>query len=140
MKPILFRGKRVDNGDWIYGGYYEWSDTPYIIQRDIWDKADLAHMVEVDPQTVGQFVYTSHNKKDVYVGDIVHDDPEFECCNSGLAVVEWHKNPKGRPGTIVARYIINPEGYGDYNFDDLHVLFEPIGNIHDNPDLLTTTE
>lgn len=56
MRELLFRGKRVDNGELVYGGYYEWRDKTYIVQKDIWDKVELsAALYEVIPETVGQY-------------------------------------------------------------------------------------
>ena len=52
-KRYLFKGKPINGTETVSGGYYEWDDKSYIIQKDIWDKEPLlAHMIEVEPDTV----------------------------------------------------------------------------------------
>ena len=71
MREIKFRGKRIDNGEWVYGNYIK--VTPYedngghrICSQDSWD------MFEVDPETVGQFTdLKDKNGKEIYEGDIL---------------------------------------------------------------------
>ena len=66
MKP--YRGKRIDNGEWVYGWYMEhpFKDDPskpvsVIVQDE--------RPYEVDPETVGQFVCKDKNDKDVFADD-----------------------------------------------------------------------
>lgn len=57
MREILFRGKRVDNGEWVYGNYIEKIDPckedPVFWASLIHDKA--LSCTQVIPETVGQF-------------------------------------------------------------------------------------
>lgn len=53
MREILFRAKRLDNGEWIYGDLL----TPTDIM-DIWEISENTGMgdrYEIDPETVGQY-------------------------------------------------------------------------------------
>ncbi len=81
MDKDKYRGKRVDNGEWL-------RDSENIIRRKDWDgkkwtkrvflldgyscneMPKIENFVEVHPDTVGQYTsYTPRKGKDVYVGD-----------------------------------------------------------------------
>lgn len=34
MREILFRGKCIDNGEWVEGYYYKMSETTYCFKED----------------------------------------------------------------------------------------------------------
>lgn len=58
MREILFRGKRTDNGEWVYGFYVRLGDNLHYI---LTGKLDITKIIpqfvhyEVIPETVGQF-------------------------------------------------------------------------------------
>lgn len=142
-REILFRGKRVDNGEWIYGDLL----TPTDIM-DVWEISENTGMgdrYEIDPETVGQFTgLTDKNGTKIFEGDIVctrYSDGKI-CCSGdvqfcyGVYGAEWieQKKNKGMVG-----------GWGQlHNLrrfdDDIINNIEVIGNIYDNPELLEKKE
>ena len=58
MRPIEFRGKRIDNGEWVYGSLVIGYDTTYIVYNAFTDDYRYAFnnvFIQVNPSTVGQF-------------------------------------------------------------------------------------
>lgn len=81
-REILFRGKRVDNGEWIYGDLIQLHDgRKYIIDNKfgacIDDKGNFINtksqfVNEVIQETVSQYTgLTDKNGKKIFEGDIV---------------------------------------------------------------------
>lgn len=119
-RTIKFRGKRIDNGQWVYGFL---ADDDYI--NDI-NSVDLSS-IEVDPETVGQFTgLLDKNGREVYEGDIVKHIPRNE-----TYVCEW---------TAIHAcftFVENIEYGESYYFQKIdEKKIEIIGNIYDNPELL----
>ena len=131
MREILFRGKRIEDGQWVEGHYHfaNWYLPPSM------EIVDITHHIlqigrgdsdKVDPETVGQFtVLTDKNGKKIFEGDIVR------YMNKETMVVVWNNDS--------ASFAI---AYSAINFNYLatisiaHIYLEVIGNIHDNPELL----
>nr|DAL94494.1 MAG TPA: YopX protein [Caudoviricetes sp.] len=124
-REILFRGKRVDNGEWVEGFYACVLDSHYIITGrfdSLTNGIINSEAYEVTPETVGQFTgLTDRNGVKIFEGDIVRYGQRGK--------VEYNSGS--------AQFTLNftnstYEGFDKIPFCDCEVL----GNIYDNPELL----
>ena len=131
MREILFRGKRLSNGEWVEGFIIKTFGTYYIIDKD--DDKNIAY--KIIPETVGQYTgLTDKNDKKIFEGDIV--DTSNEWWNSAgpaghdspVILVEWDNDLCGF------------EPFANYDCDcGVYINAkncEVLGNIYDNPELL----
>lgn len=154
VREIIFRGKRVDNGEWIYGGYAKCNNREYILPDiDLVGREWVFKNIEVVPETVGQFTgLTDKNGKKIFEGDIVmYSDEECyypEEYTKFIGDIVFEKGAFGigsREKLPIDLYywcdndnfVSLWELYWNLNCtqDELPML-EVIGNIHDNPELL----
>ena len=169
MREILFRGKRIDNGAWVYGDLI-WAD--YIPARawisspddgnrlrriDTGSKTAEWRGIEVDPKTVGQYTgLTDKNGQKIFEGDIVAfaDSLDHKMYLESLDAPNGHYDEPHNEGRSVAKIIYGiADDYPAFDLDEhdfeingLSALanygywYEVIGNIHDNPELLEVGE
>ncbi|AYB47968.1 hypothetical protein D5F53_29315 [Paenibacillus lautus] len=131
MREIKFRGKRIDNGEWVYGSYTHCRDVdgnPSIIPF----RAN--YHVPVDRETVGQYTGLSdRNGKEIYEGDIREGD-------HAIYLIEWNAEKAQyqakaiQTKTVLIKHCSFP--LWQYVEDDGKCRFVVIGNRWDNPDLL----
>ena len=135
MREILFKGKRIDNGEWVEGFYYKMSETTYCFAEDYernpvpehhyilqermtdWGLPNQIIQIEVDPESICQFTGLcdkSGNK--IWENDIL----KYEWGEERIDVVEYQ--PPIFTYSKSMRWSLNRD--------------EVIGNIFDNPELL----
>ena len=126
-REIKFKGKRVDNGEWVFGYVVKTKDATFICYDNQYnDDLFLSPeniFIEVIPETVGQFTGLCDKEgKPIYEGDIVKfddDEPNEHLVEYKSKYGEFYLRQKyARAGLQHAKYAI------------------VIGNIHDNPSLI----
>ena len=122
MRITKHRGKREDNGDWVYGAFYPIKDEDvfFIINNcksiDFDDKDTTFNGYKVHKKSVGEFTgLHDKNGKEIYEGDIL---------------IRHKKN-----GFYDKKYIVTFERFGFTNLEQLTEK-EVIGNVFEKPDLV----
>lgn len=132
MREILFRGKRIDNGEWVKGFYVCVLDTHYIMTGkfdSLTNGIINSEAYKVDPDTIGQFTgLTDENGVKIFEGDIVRYGDTIH------RVVFEQRNGTAYFGLVYAACETLPFGH----YQDIKQI-EVIGNIYDNPELQSGT-
>lgn len=129
MREIEFRGKRIDNGEWVYGSLTQIGDCADILVYYPEEKEGIYHCI--NNNTIGQFTgLTDKNGKKIFEGDIL------KCLD--LDGDDYLSHIRYEDGAFVI-------DVRDFDFDCTAIGWafsghlddvEIIGNIHDNPELL----
>lgn len=131
MREILFRGKRLDNGEWVKGFITAACDCAgrlYFIEQPAQDLDDRNHSYEVDFTTVGQYTgMLDKNGIKIFEGDIlkfVNDDSKTSYYDVAYSETD-------------CRWIIRENGSVPDDLDDfVNKYMSVVGNVYDNPELL----
>ena len=131
MREILFRGKRVDNGEWVYGLLCRVGDT----YANIVEKSTEV-MCTVLTNTIGQSTgLTDKNGKKIFEGDIIHLEYS-QVFFGGEYFGEYTAEVSYKEGCFITDGINNGDEIetplSGFNNDEVEI----IGNIHDNPELV----
>ena len=144
MREIKFRGKGVDDGDWHYGSYLytdnnvnnPYITTPPVGKHQIFEYCAGDFLmggwegIEVIPETIGQFTSLyDKNGKEIYEGDIL----------------AFHESYSDFSDVLEVRFVRGVFAFlWNGNLDNECPINAPtrewanvIGNIHDNPELIT---
>ena len=141
MREILFRGKRIDNDEWVYGSFCMDALEQFngLCGVDgfirLYDKTKCKMQThEVDRETVGQYTgLTDKNGKRIFEGDIVqYHERQFD--GKDVPVRDAVIYEEG--GFSVRAYFLNNWLWNSINGNTQLRDVEIIGNIHDKPELL----
>lgn len=141
MRDILFRGKRKDNGEWVFGAYFDMRHNDarthqhhFIISNgtDISLGTPIEQIqTEIIPETLGQYTgLQDKNGNKIFEGDVIYSK------GHNYLVVFWH-------GMFYASVEeCNNDIYGGYPLHALTAtadddcLCEIVGNRFDYPNLI----
>jgi uncharacterized phage protein (TIGR01671 family) len=134
MREIIFRGKRKDNREWVYGFYRSYI---YRKKKHVWLET-IDRTWEIKPETVGQFTGQKDSAgKKIFEGDIVEDT----FGNIGVITYSDHFLDwrvvffKGRQD------LLNEQGARIFEWVYPKMMLKVIGTVHDgveygDPELL----
>lgn len=132
MREILFRGKRIDNGEWVEGDVFVRDEYAEIYKHvsvifagvelnGIWQRVNL--------ETVCQYTgLTDKNGVKIFEGDIVHVHDITLQCTKPYHEFDGYIDYADGSFRIVSDLLTH------YRWIDYEI--EVIGNIHDNPELI----
>lgn len=131
MREILFKAKRIDNGEWVEGCYVT-SDGKSFICMDIVEHYCVIALrwFEIDPETLCQFTgLCDKNGKKIWENDILMahldesypEDVTYETVEWGVAGWVGHETDS-----------TDREYFDEFDLEN----FEVVGNIFDNKELL----
>ena len=124
MREILFRGKRVDNGEWIEGSFLPGNErqTLHPCIFVYLPETQSFECFDIDIDTLGEYTgLMDRNATRIFEGDVIKDDKH-------LYLIEWYASDFDA-GFWPFICSANCRAVRSCNC-------EIIGNIHDNPELL----
>lgn len=145
MREILFKGKRIDNGEWVEGFYMD-RKVPEIIEDGTWV------IWEVQKDTICQYTgLTDKNGCKIWENDVLLQKTteqhwcQFECMGvvkygehdwniseCGFTSIGFYIEPIVRNGNTIKIAC----GPSQVDINDEYYPIKVIGNIFDNPELL----
>ena len=137
MREILFKAKRIDNGEWVEGGYSycKKDDTHFITQMSKDHISYIGRHQQVDADTICQYTgLTDKNGSKIWENDVVvYDNSPYNvyCKPHTGQIIHIH-------GCLCYRFLLyGSVTYKSFLSDDFFEMkSEVIGNIFDNPELV----
>lgn len=154
MREIKFRGKRVYNGEWVYGNFVMYDEQASMFV--LFDGDEYPTVEPVDPATVGQSTgLKDKNGQEIYEGDLIEFKSGISTCFGNkptvkesvhVDAVEWMGiECAGRGRGCWGTRIVKADKFNDHKLGNpvsnaihtpIHLYGEIIGNIHDSHELL----
>lgn len=136
-RTIRFRGKRITDGEWIYGDFFRNRGLAFIAEDGVVENP-LASWKDynVTPDTVGQFTgLCDASGKEIYEGDII--ESSFGGGIPARHFVGYDEKEAAFTANLIGAYP-NSGGIRQSWIDQYEK--KVIGNIYDNPELLKENE
>lgn len=151
MREILFRGKRNDTGEWIFGSivhqtdyYGDKCDRWFILEGNYTNDYDIDYPIEVLKETVGQFTgLLDKNGTKIFEGDVL--DMSIIGPDHSLNAVSIEHGAVGFFPLYPEEEAEEDRRWRSFWKDDEQEFwsdeyFTVIGNIYDNPELLEVSD
>lgn len=145
MREHLYRGKRIDNGEWVYGDLIkdylsgQYFIHPYGDSANESDKVGqegclMLFTFEVDPETICDYTNLKDKKfSKIFDGDLLKDEYGTTWLMT-YAKGWWSYQIVSQNTKVKNHCTVCP--YTHIEYGDYLATMEIIGNIYDNPELL----
>ena len=141
MREILFRGKQIDYGEWVYGVpvigitsgvFMVWIESETKRGRGELSLRDVVKQAEVIPETVGQYTgLKDTNGQRIFEGDMMHWDSHWG----------WYVGYENGAFRRIPLNDIQRWNWKHYPLEQEGLkTWEIIGNLNDNPELMGETK
>lgn len=121
MREILFRAKRVDNGEWVDGYPVKYPSGKVVIFKECGEPPDILLRCEINPETLCQYTgLKDKNGNRIWENDIVKHD-----VSGTIGTVKWYQ--EDYVGWCVDDIVIDEQQFTDEMWSECEI----VGNVFD---------